>query len=196
MFCKKGVLRNLAKFTGKHLCQSLFFNKVGDFRPATLLKKRLWHRCFPVNFAKFLRTTFLQNTSGRLFLSLVDWKSNFDIHVINIAKSKFLTNTVMNKWRRNKQLVILKQDKGRGVVLLDKTKYGEKCFSYTNTRKFKKLDKNPTVNYEAKIQSNLKKMKLWFMLQKYNKVYPTGSNAGKLYGTAKIHKLPELETVD
>ena len=25
-------------------------------RPATLFKKRLWHRCFPVNFAKFLRT--------------------------------------------------------------------------------------------------------------------------------------------
>ena len=29
---------------------------------ATLLKKRLWHRCFPVDFAKFLRTPFLQNT--------------------------------------------------------------------------------------------------------------------------------------
>ena len=26
---------------------------------ATLLKKRLWHRCFPLNFAKFLRTLFL-----------------------------------------------------------------------------------------------------------------------------------------
>ena len=26
VFCKKGVLRNFAKFTGKHLCQSLFFN--------------------------------------------------------------------------------------------------------------------------------------------------------------------------
>ena len=25
---------------------------------ATLLKRRLWHRCFPVNFAKFLRTPF------------------------------------------------------------------------------------------------------------------------------------------
>ena len=24
----------------------------------TLLKKRLWRRCFPVNFAKFLRTPF------------------------------------------------------------------------------------------------------------------------------------------
>ena len=38
--------------------ESLFFNKVAGFRPATLLKKRLWHRCFPVNFAKFLRTPF------------------------------------------------------------------------------------------------------------------------------------------
>ena len=27
MFCKKGVIRNFAKFTGKHQCQSLFFNK-------------------------------------------------------------------------------------------------------------------------------------------------------------------------
>ena len=36
--------------------------------PATLLKKRLWHRCFPVNFVKFLRIAFLQITSGRLLL--------------------------------------------------------------------------------------------------------------------------------
>ena len=48
MFCKQGALRNFTKFTGKHLCQSLFFNKVEG------LRKRL--RCFPVNFAKFLRT--------------------------------------------------------------------------------------------------------------------------------------------
>ena len=41
----------------------LFFNKV-----ASLLKKRHWHRCFPVNSAKFLRILFLQNTSGRLLL--------------------------------------------------------------------------------------------------------------------------------
>ena len=39
----KVVLRNFAKFTGKHLCQSLLFNKVAGLRPATLLKKRHWH---------------------------------------------------------------------------------------------------------------------------------------------------------
>ena len=55
---KKGLLINFTKFSGKYLCQS------------PLLKKRLWHRCFPVNFVKFLRTPFLQNTSGRLLLGL------------------------------------------------------------------------------------------------------------------------------
>ena len=56
---KTGVLRNFAKFTWKHLSQSLFFDKVADLRLATLLKKRLWHRCFPMHFVKFLRTPFL-----------------------------------------------------------------------------------------------------------------------------------------
>ena len=28
VFYKKGVLKNFTKFTGKNLCQSLFFNKV------------------------------------------------------------------------------------------------------------------------------------------------------------------------
>ena len=46
---KKSVFGYFAKITEKHLCQSL------SLRPATLLKKRLWHKCFPVNFAKFLR---------------------------------------------------------------------------------------------------------------------------------------------
>ena len=47
---KKDVLGNFTKFTGKHLCQSLFFSKVAGL--------------------KFLRTSFLQNNSGRLLLSI------------------------------------------------------------------------------------------------------------------------------
>ena len=46
VFCKKGVLTNFTKFTGKHLSQSLFFNKVRVLRH------------FPVNSAKVLRTPF------------------------------------------------------------------------------------------------------------------------------------------
>ena len=74
VFCKKGVPINFAKITGKHLCQSLFFNEVGGVWPAALFKKRLWHRCFPVDFEKFLRTPFLKSTSGRLLLTSLFWK--------------------------------------------------------------------------------------------------------------------------
>ena len=55
---KKGVPKNFAKFTGKHLIRSLFLNKVAGLSQATLLKERLRHRSSPVNFAKFLRTSF------------------------------------------------------------------------------------------------------------------------------------------
>ena len=56
---KKRVLKNSTKFIEKYLCQSLSFIKVASLRPATLLKKRLWHRCFLVNFVKFLSASFL-----------------------------------------------------------------------------------------------------------------------------------------
>ena len=58
---RKGVLKNFAKFTGKHLCQSLFFNKVAGLRLAILLKKRLWHRCLPLNFCKVSKNTFIEH---------------------------------------------------------------------------------------------------------------------------------------
>ena len=90
MFCKKGFLRNFSKFTGKHLCQRLFF-KVRD---SFLKLKSLWHRCFPVNFAKFLRTPFLQNTSGGCFCLLKWYSRPFSLcipflgeHVISFVAS-------------------------------------------------------------------------------------------------------------
>ena len=54
---EKLVLKSVTKFTGKNLCTNFSFNKVATLRPVILLKKRRWHVCFPVNFAKFLRTT-------------------------------------------------------------------------------------------------------------------------------------------
>ena len=41
------------------------------FRPTTLLKKRLEHRCFPLNFAKIFKNTFFKNNLIRLLLVVV-----------------------------------------------------------------------------------------------------------------------------
>ena len=72
VFCKKGVHRIFAKFTRKRLCQSFHFNKAAGWL-ATLLKKRLWHRCFLVNSSKFLRTPLLTNTSGGCLWHFQTW---------------------------------------------------------------------------------------------------------------------------
>ena len=59
---KTGVLRNFAKFSGKHLRQSLFFNKVAGSAFA------LRHGCSPVNLRYIFRISFPKNTSkGLLF---------------------------------------------------------------------------------------------------------------------------------
>ena len=85
VFCKKGVLKNFAKFARKHLCQSLFFNKVSGLRSATLLKTRVWHRCFLVNFAKFLRTPFLTERLWWLLLPFYFTSNTISTIIIPIS---------------------------------------------------------------------------------------------------------------
>ena len=80
----KGVLRNFAKFTGKHLCQSFFFNKFAGL-PATLLK-RLWCRCFPVNLQNFKEHLTEQLRWLLLFIYFLKLLlTNFSIFLIAVA---------------------------------------------------------------------------------------------------------------
>ena len=89
VFLRKSVLQISSKFTGGHRYRSVISIKFQSnytenalrhgyspvnllnifrtpfqliFRPGTLLKKRLWHRCFPVNYVKFLRASFFYRT--------------------------------------------------------------------------------------------------------------------------------------
>ena len=92
MFFKISVLINSANFLRIHMCQSLFFNKVLlfllFFKLKHYLKKRLWHRCFLVNFAKFLRTPFFTEHSHWLLLRF----RHFSFWEISGALYKLLQN--------------------------------------------------------------------------------------------------------
>ena len=72
---KIGVLKNFAKLAGKHLCQSLFLNKVSGL---TQLKKRLRYRCFPVNFAKFKNIDFTEHLWTTITKRIRPSKKRFD----------------------------------------------------------------------------------------------------------------------
>ena len=71
---KKCVLRNFAKFTGKHLCQSLFFNKVAGLRPATLLKKETLAQVFSCEFYEISKNTIFTEhlwTTASVYLNFL-----------------------------------------------------------------------------------------------------------------------------
>ena len=67
VFYKKAALKNSPIFTRKHLCWSLFLIKLQAW--SNFIKKRLQHRCFPVNIAKLKNTYFEEHmgtTASRL----------------------------------------------------------------------------------------------------------------------------------
>ena len=76
--------------SGGVLCQSLIFSKVAGLRPATLLKKRLWHKSFPVNFAKFPRTPFLTKHLRWLLLKRLSER------VVSLEVTIFTKNSILD----------------------------------------------------------------------------------------------------
>ena len=66
----KKVFSEISQNSQENTCAIVSF--AGKLQKLQLyLKKRLWHRCFPVNFAKFLRTPFLTEHLWWLLLSLL-----------------------------------------------------------------------------------------------------------------------------
>ena len=65
----------------KQLCWSLFLNKNADLQSWNFIKKRLQHRCFPVNIAKSLRTPVLKNICERLFERFPTWANNITSNI-------------------------------------------------------------------------------------------------------------------
>ena len=91
----------------------------------------------------------------------------------------------------NESIVILKQDKGRGVVIVDKSLYVEKANLLLDSNKFKKLNEDPTPRIEGKVQRALREIKQDLEEKEYKQLYPQGSRPARFYGTAKVHKVPQ-----
>ena len=86
---KKLFLEISQKFTGKHRTRASFLIK-SQVRPATFFKKRLWHRCFPANFAKFPLTPFLKEHFRQLLLIISEnSQQNVLIHAFFIRRRFF-----------------------------------------------------------------------------------------------------------
>ena len=101
---KKVLLKILQNFQEKHLCQGLFFNKV---------TKETLAQCFPVNFAKFLRTPiFIEHLLWLLLniLKAVQTNSQTGIfdrqNIVNVSLSSLILQCKIyhNNWFFSQQI--------------------------------------------------------------------------------------------
>ena len=77
----------------------------------------------------------------------------------NKIKIPYKESEAINRLSKKPQIIVLRQDKGRGIVIMDKVKYTEKCMKILITKQFCKLQKDPTKSIEMKIQAAVRKIK-------------------------------------
>ena len=88
---KKGVLKNVVNFTGKHLPWSLFLINLQALRSATLLKRDSFTDAFLWSLRNFWRHLFLKNNYKRLLLNFI--KKETPTQVFPCQFCKFFKNT-------------------------------------------------------------------------------------------------------
>ena len=92
---------------------------------------------------------------------------------------------------KDPSIVITRPDKGKGVVMMNRTDYDQKPEEILNdTSKFKLLDRDPTGYRETALTALLKRMKIeeYLTEQEYRYIKPVGSIPARLYGLPKVHK--------
>ena len=70
----------------------------------------------------------------------------------NNIKVPFKHRQVIKRLAENNNIFLLPQDKGKGVVIMDKGKYTEKCLNLLNSNQFNKLSHDPTKSVENKVK--------------------------------------------
>ena len=87
--------------------------------------------------------------------------------------------------------MVLRPDKGNGVVIMDRTIYKNSCLNIiSDNSRFKLLSDDPTLSREAKLQRFLRKLKKQGSLddKTYQDILPRGSQPARFYGLPKLHK--------
>ena len=122
--------------------------------------------------------------------------ANSYFHNYKPSRSTLRKHEILKKLKNDKSIVILRPDKGNGVLVLDWIQYDNAIKETTSDKtKFKEVPEDVTIKREAKLQRllrTLKNEKKCLNDVDYKFIYPSGSAPAKIYGTTKIHKLTDF----
>ena len=108
-------------------------------------------------------------------------------------KVPYKQRQIIKSLSQKEDITIMKADKARGVVIMNKSKYLEKYLTLLNSKQFVELNEDPTKTNERKVQRMLRKIR---PDQEYKRLYPNGSAPDKFYSAAKLHKISINDGVD
>ena len=144
----------------------------------------------------------VSGTEGEVRGQLAYLANNY-YHSYRPTATQLRKHKILDKLKKNKNIVILKPDKGNAVVVLDRSVYVEQMrLLISDASKFKKLKSDPTMTRENKTQTMLRKLKKSGLFgtedfdidKNYSKAYPRGSRPARLYGLPKLHKMRDGDT--
>ena len=176
------------------LNHNIFPHKVDEIKMVSNIDSQIRKICFKNNINLKFDTKNNLRKSTEKFIKSAD----------EVCKSKInrLFHRTIKNLKNNKSIVICKKDKGTGTVIMNKNDYYDKLDSIIkDTKKFKVINFNiqedktnycnlsPWINQERKVMYYCRKyIKNLVSDMEYKNIYPTGSQPGKLYGMAKVHK--------
>ena len=124
--------------------------------------------------------------------------ANSYVHNYKLSRSTLRKHGILKKLKNGRSIVILRQDKGNGVVVLDRIQYDNAIKEIiSDETKFTELPEDVTIKREAKLQRflrTIKNEKKCLNDVDYTFIYPSGSAPTKIYGTPKMHKLTDSDS--
>ena len=183
----RNIIRNFSSYKLSKVEEEALIHGLDTYIPHKFDKRRI-----EVEF-ELLYQNILPHTKALTEMNKIELKSKF----LNIfrqysnIKNTYKYEDVIKKLTKNRDICLLKQDKGKGIVVMDRSKYIEKCEEFLSNERFTKVNADPTERFESRVKQLLWSMKNKFDAMTYKKLYPTGSRPGLFYGTAKVHKLSE-----
>ena len=141
--------------------------------------------CFELTNRTMVRNLIDRKQKGKLVSDLSHLAHSYVFsHQPSVADLRKFR--ILKELTKNKDIVILKPDKGISVVVMDRNAYEQGIFAViSDTSKFKLL-----ITREGKLQRLLRALKNKGQLDKdtYERIYPIGSQPDRLYGLLKMHK--------
>ena len=137
---KKGVLRNFTKFTGKHLCQSLFFKAYFKRMPPKTLEY--------CNYSKFSGEVFLHKMDQELNKGIIYNSQDKQCALFSDIFRTILNhhNPLKSKRIRGKQTEFLTKELSKSIMNRSRYKNTYMKWPYRETCLIKKLKKKKAKN--------------------------------------------------